>query len=378
LPKYEKLYEKNSYTRSDSDYKKYLELEEELYMATAMGADTTEILTEMNGLGLSSNETSGILSVMESAEFDAYSDIFSSIGVTSPLSDKEEYETFVYIIDVVPVTLEKGIGSMETGVEVAKASVASGVSDLYDGLLSMYEGLEMLTKSYELAEENYASLESKYEKGLVSSMALAQGENDVAVALLEKNKMAREIENMEMTLKQMIGLNLTQPISLDEDLSYEEDLWALESYIVLALNNRNELITLTNSIEAKEAELTSIKDYFSSTEPTYKIAEGELSNLSLELEQTKIEIELEIRQAYVEVSNTKNQLDVAYREYLDIQDDFEAIKKYYEVGLVPLSSVNSYELLVLQKESAYKGAIRTYNSTLTKFEAAYNLGIQEF
>lgn len=311
----------------------------------------------------------------EQIELEGYKYQFAMLGITSPnLTNKQVYDTFIYPIEVGPDAMLVGVLSLGSSIEAAKVGIGLGANQLYDTILAMEDIYTVLEMNYDMAVVDKESFERKYNFGQVSLMEYQKADNKMIIAELEMNKMAREIDNLMLSLKQMLGLSLDIELVLDPSIDSINVLEPLEDYLDSALTKRSEIETLKYSINAKEREFEYVKDYFSSSSNQYKITEGELETLILDLKGTEESIEKEMRSGYVDVLEKGNNLDIKAQDLELAENQLKELTKYYELGFVSEAKKDGIKMLVIQKENDYISAKRDYINALYAYELASGIG----
>lgn len=302
---------------------------------------------------------------------------YDAMGITNPhLSKQEEYDTFVYPLEVAPMQLQTSMMSLGVSIEQAKASLAAGATSLYDGILTLegYKALQI--QSYMVAKNDYLKADSQYSRGLISETAYQKAVNDEKIARMAKDSMIRQVDNLVMQLNVMLGQDVTTELTLSTPagLAMPEELLDVEVYIARALENRAELKTLAYDIMYKEHEVSYIEKYFSSSNLNRKIAAAELEALNTSVATKKRDIEAEIRQAYMNVQETEKAYTLRQHELADAKRQYDQLELNVELGYVTGSMLGSMELLMIQKQEAVESANRDYLNALTALKNASSIG----
>ncbi|PKM93551.1 MAG: hypothetical protein CVU84_15345 [Firmicutes bacterium HGW-Firmicutes-1] len=310
-------------------------------------------------IALPDAEEATLLTVLEYYQLQTIATQFAFLGINSAnISRQREYDMFVYPLSVAPHAMQAGIDSMKLGVEAAKAGVSSGAEQLYSALLTLEGYYDLQTAAFNLKDSEFKSTTKKYEKGLVSKAKLEQATNEREIASLEKKKLERDLENLQMSLKQMLGIELTTGIDVYTPVDGKRVLNSLNYYITEALKNRSEIKIVDISISHKQLELTQVKQYFSSSADQSLIAESELLEKQLEKQEIQKTIESEIRNAYNDVLIKDEAFLIKLQELLYAKKSLADIIRYYELGYVTQDAIDGYKISVMQKEIDYNDALR--------------------
>lgn len=405
LPKYRQLYDKNQEVENNEELKEYAEL---LLAQPTLEARLSEIEAELLAIGdtvdpdllaekaileaekqtiqeslnrlstldgqLTDEEKESLLTVEEIYELNIYETQFLMIGIDSPrLSKSTEYTTFIEPIYIMTNDFSTSIRSLELTIANTEATLVYGLDQLYTSLLTLEEINQLLEESYELKKTELAFTEKQFELGKASADDVEKAKNEMEMAQLEKNKMMRQIDSLEMNFKQMLGIENETDIVLEDRLDLIH-LQSRESYIESALENRNELGAIKNSRDAKEYEMGYIEDYFRESSYEYKIVEGELNSLELELLQNERVVEKEMMGAYSDVLLKKQAYANAVQALNQAEDRYKELEKYVVLGFATQHNLDNLRLLVIQNENAKISAYREYAHAVQSLESASGIG----
>ncbi len=339
LPSYKGLY--NSYQAANAippNYGKYLELASsadggEQAQAARMidgddagdvapvdGTDDEEALEVVVGEPAASMDTAAEtaldtevsnpanMSVALYGQYIALAPQFTAMGITNPnLSSSEEFDTFVYPVKVSTNALSTGLKSLSIATESAKAGIKSGATSLYDTVLMMEGILELQEQSYLIADNDYKSAIKKHENGQMSDIDFTIASNKAEIAKRNRDKMVRDVENLEMSLNIMLGQDVTAELDLFTPLLEEPILQELEFYIGRGLEERSEIETAKNTLNSKEYILEIYDDYFPNSHNEYEVAESDYLIAKMDYDKVVLETEVNIREAYFNLLEKKRE-----------------------------------------------------------------------
>lgn len=400
LPRYSYLFNKSEITNSTNDYKRYYELQQQMLIdqprleeieaellvevdmdkINALNAEKVVIIDRINELSiletsLSEEEKANIITIGEDYELQILKQQFAVMGILNPnISNRQEYETFIYPLEVAPNALQAGIRSMKIGVDVAKAGIVSGSEQLYNTLLTMNGFYELQIKGHKLKESQLNTISEKYKVGKATKGEADKAANDLIISSLEINKMKREIENLEMNFKMMLGLKLTAKLNFVDEQKTSKEIKILNYYIEEALKNRSDIQTIEVSLDTKKVEFEYVEDYYSRFSDSYLIIKSEINEINLEIQETRINIEKEIREAYMDVLQKEKDVDIKEKELSNMKNQIQEMERYFALGYLTQDSIDGYQMFVMQKENDYKSAVRNYNYALKAIENASMIG----
>ncbi|MBC7958753.1 MAG: hypothetical protein H7X94_02700 [Vallitaleaceae bacterium] len=342
---------------------------------TQLDIDIPILANSIAAVGLNAAQIAQVITVPEFYELQELAAIFTNMGITSPnLTPEQEYNSFINPLKVAPVSMAKEIDSMSVGLDSETSAIGFGAKQLYDALLMMYGFYDLQVASFTLTEKDYSSAKGKFERGLVSQYDLTKAKNAYDIAVLEKVKMERDMDNTEMTLKNMLGLNLKVKIKLLDSLDTSGKLNTLVYYLQQAGINRNEIKTNKNTIADLENQMDTIQRYFASTSDDYLIVKTNLANGQISLQTAQLSLEKEIRKAYEDVLIKETEMKVKQLEAGSAKNNLNNLQRYLALGFVTENAVTGIKIKFLQAEGAYQTAQRSYYNALSSIQAASSIG----
>ncbi len=374
LDDYQDLYNLAQYTQSqDADYWRYMELVYRVGQGETLTQDEQlELFTLSQIYGDLTDQTNTnvdptYMTVRQYAIYVNLRPAFEQLGLTDPnLSRAEEYEMFVYPLEVAPVALQNGIVQLKRGVELAEIGTATGMGQLYDSYSMLTGYLELQEQNYAVAKEKYEADKTRYELGRLSEADYKASANTLEIAKLNRDTMERQLDNLTMNINRMIGREPEAPIKIQvtNQAFIPHDLEDVDVYINRALEERNEILTQEEAIHAKEIEMTQVDKFFSDSKDTYKATALELEVQKSEMESVENDIRIELISAYQNVLEkekaadiAKGDLDAAYRQY-------NVVKTNMSLGFVTAATLNQVQILV-------SNSLEGYNTAVTDYDKAY-------
>jgi outer membrane protein TolC len=336
--------------------------------------DTDDDEDELSELGIEVADLDN-MQVDEYAEYVSLETIFSALDITDPnLTSEEEYEMFVEPIYVTTKAMETVVLNMSISIDTAEATVYNAAVSLYDNILILEGYLELQTMNYEMSQSDFANGIKKYEMGEISRADYNILENKEKIAKLNMESMARKVDNLKMNLNTLIGIDVETEVTFTSELGDTITLESIDYYTEKALKERNEILSLSNNYTAKLKEYKHIDDFFSSSSESYKIVDGELTDLELQEEQLQQQIKQEIRQAYMNVSEKEENFKIAKLKIEDAKRQYDNLKSNVKVGFVTQSKLLGLDLMVEQATEDYYAAYSDYLEAVTSLESASSIG----
>lgn len=118
------------------------------------------------------------------------------------------------------------------------------VKKAFYGYLLARKFLEVAQESVDLAEKHLTNVKNLYEVGMATKLDLLRAEVQLANLKPQLIKARNGLEVAELALKNLIGLDLNQPIEIKGELTFQDVQLNLEEAVQKALMNRPEISQL--------------------------------------------------------------------------------------------------------------------------------------
>lgn len=309
--------------------------------------------------------------------------MYGMYGIVPPVfsfSESQKFKVLVKGFDFPYYELEAQIHNLGVTKETLKNTVKQGMRQLYDGILSLNEGLTLQEELYRVQEKQNAEMLEKFKEGQVSELDVYTSQTGLEQTRLGIDKTRRTIENMEMTLKRQTGIDITRRIELKpyegrikEPLSYDE-------YLDKALEERSEIVTVKKELEVKNKEFDITKQYITDTSSLdWQEAQIGVNEKNLSLVVAVRNVTVDIRTKYNDVLEKKAAIEAARQKEINARNQYAQLMDRYEQGdasITQLVLLNA-NVGLIQAETAYKKALRDYDSALYSLELASNEGIMD-
>jgi len=132
----------------------------------------------------------------------------------------------------------------EEVVRQSKHMTVFNAKQAFYGCLLAESFVKVAEEAVEVAEKHYKNVKSLYEVGMASKFDLLRSEVQVANLKPQLIKARNNLKIAELALKTLLGLDLSQPVEIKGDLTYEPFNPDLEESISKALSNRPEISQL--------------------------------------------------------------------------------------------------------------------------------------
>lgn len=316
------------------------------------------------------------------AKFEKEKSLYISMGLASPadgtpikLTQEQEYNRFVKARDIIWHNLQTNLEKMKYQKEAVSESIKYGVETAYDNILFAQEGLKIQKQLYEKQQKDYNNILAQYENGRVSENDKNIAEKELEKLKLQVENLTRQIENGKIQLKQLLGIDLEKTVelteSIDTNINEPKDY---DEYLSSALLNRNEIIAAKLDCEEAERTFDIIKDYLDEDDYDWMDAERTLNEAQTALLEAEKEVRQNIKNAYLDVTQKKSEVDLASKKLEAAQVQYNAVKKNYEAGRVALPMLWNVEIGVNSAKMNYNDSVIKYKTALKKLEAASKIG----
>ncbi|MDQ2086935.1 TolC family protein [Herbivorax sp. ANBcel31] len=253
--------------------------------------------------------------------------------------------------------------------------------DLYLGLLSTSRNYDISVKKLELEEKKYNANNIRLENGLISKIDFKESQHQYLKAKKDCDRALRDLENMKRNFNSVLGVSVDTEYDelLFEELKRDVRIQPLENYIENALENRLEILALEGQIEMTELQISiyeknRVNETYVRVQKDYSQALRELESLKIQLEQAKIDIENEIKSAYIDVKKEGYNLQ-SLNDTLNMQTrNYQRMESQYEQGFIAKLVIDEVQLGLEELRNGLDLAMYNYNTKIMKLEEAAGLG----
>jgi len=265
--------------------------------------------------------------------------------------------------------------------EVTRNSMISGLRGLYLGLYNSDNDLKLKQKKIDLFETIHKQNKIKHEKGMITDLELEESLYDLLSSELALQAAERNMQNILQSFNSFIGEDLDiqyRNIIFNEKFD-EKRLKDLDYYINKALNERLEIVSVQRQLHLlrlKKEIMERFPNNLSATDikKSYEQLIDDIEDEQIKLEQTLIEVEKNINEAFLDVTAAQKSL-ISLSKMLDIQrNNLKKVRQRYEAGLISKVMLDQVQLSFEELENNYKVALYDYNTRLLRLENAAGIG----
>lgn len=302
----------------------------------------------------------------------AYKKMF---GETPPrYTEKEEFNMFIKNRDFVWYSVDKEIEKLNLSKEVATESIGTSVVELYDNIVQLKDAVNLQENAYNNQKREYDNLVIKVNQGQVSETEKIIAETELNKLKLQIGSTKRTKDNLEMTLKKLLGVSLIRSVNIEGQHISLELIPNIESLVNNALSKRAEIKSAQIDINVKEREFDIAKGYLKSEDNDLKKAESEVVQKKLILSDVENNIKSEINKAFLEVQEKESIVGLNKAKLENNKKQLELMEQRYKQGIIPMSTVLSFNLSILSAEMEYQNSMLDLNKSINKLKSASEVG----
>lgn len=287
---------------------------------------------------------------------------------------KEEFNMFIKNRDFVWYSVDKEIKKLDLSKEVATESIKNSVAELYDNIVQLKDAINLQENVYNNQKREYDNLVKKVNQGQASETERITAETELNKLKFQISSIKRTKENLEMTLKKLLGVSLTRNINIEGQHISLESIPSIESLVNNALSERTEIKSAQIDINVKERELDIAKGYLNSEDSELKKAESEVVQKKLILGNVQNDIKSEMNKAFLEVQEKESIVGLNKAKLENNKKQLELMEQRYKQGIIPMSTVLSFNLAILSSEMEYQNSMLDLNKSINKLKSASDIG----
>ncbi|HHY46087.1 MAG TPA: TolC family protein [Firmicutes bacterium] len=260
--------------------------------------------------------------------------------------------------------------------EMAKADIATQVEQAYYDVLKAERGLVLAQENLERAREQLKTAESKFKLGMVAQIDVIAAEAEVAGAEANQSRAEADLALARMKFNRVIGVALDSPVKLTSQFSYDPIPLDLEKAIQYSLSHRLEIKKAEDAVALKEKEVEVYNNDFTPSLVLEKSRIG-LETAQAELDDTKTNIILEVRQNFESLKDAERQVPLQEKALAKVKENLRIAKARYDAGVITAMELADAQRAVYQAETDYLKAMFDYNVARAKFYKSLGMPLEE-
>ena len=310
------------------------------------------------------------------------------------------------------------LGSTEEYARQSQHNTVFNTKRAFYGVLLAREFVKVAEEAVEVAENHFKNVKSLYDVGMASKFDLLRSEVELANLKPQLIKARNSLNIAELSLKTLLGLDLSQPIEIQGNLTYEKVAPNLEECLIQALQNRPEIgqLTYQRGVAQELVKLAQASRFptlavagtynlwadklnFSSDNwqsyytinlvlsvPIFggfssyaRAAQGKaaIKELDLTLKGLEDTIKFEVRQALLNLEEARESLLSQEKNVEQAEESLRIAELNYSEGLATSLDVSSVQALLTQAKTNYSQALFDYAISIGELEKAMGVGWKE-
>lgn len=241
---------------------------------------------------------------------------------------------------------------------------------------------DLLQNTASISEANYAKNELLYKQHKISLQDLEKAKLNLVQNQNNLNDAKRKQEQSEQALALLIGTDFAK--------IYEINIWEseeklehnfVEPYIKQALKNRLDIVLLQDQIATNKLTIDTYDKYLNysdlseTQQKSYDQLNKDNDRLYYELQKKKIQVEKEIRNAYLDLQYSNFRIQTLINNRNDLNSDYLKLKEQFKQGKATENQVLEAQLNYNDAHITYLKAIYDYNTQVYKFNCISNAGL---
>ncbi|MBM7870507.1 hypothetical protein JOC70_001992 [Clostridium pascui] len=287
---------------------------------------------------------------------------------------KEEFNMFIKNRDFVWYSVDKEIEKLDLSKEAAAEGIKNSVAELYDNIVQLKDAINLQENVYSNQKREYDNLVIQVNQGQVPETEKIIAETELNKLKLQIDPIKRNKENLEMALKKLLGISLTRSVSIEGQHISLESIPSIESLVNSALSKRSEIKSAQIDINVKEREFDIAKGYLDSEDNELKKAESEVAQKKLILSNVENNIKSEINKAFLEIHEKESIIGLNKAKLENKKKQLGLMEQRYKQGMIPMSTVLSFNLAILSAEMEYQNGMLDLNKSINKLKSASEIG----
>lgn len=305
--------------------------------------------------------------------------------------------------------------STEEALRQSKHVTVFNTKRAFYGYLLAEEFVKVAEEAVEVTEKHFKNVKSLYKVGIASKFDLLRSEVQVANLKPQLIKARNNLKIAELSLKTLLGLDLSKSVKIKGDLAYEAFEPDLEACLTRALLNRPEIsqlryqkqmagealklaravnlptLALAGTYNFWADKLNFRKDIWQSyyavnlvlTVPLFngfttsaRVAQSKAMIKEIELNQKGLRdmVKFEVRQAILRIKEAKESLLSQEKNVEQAQESLRIAELNFSEGLATTLDVSSVQAALSQAKTNYSQALYDYVISLAELDRAMGVG----
>lgn len=307
-----------------------------------------------------------------------------------------------------------GLTSADLGIDAARQQVKYNAASKYFTVLQTRNLVQVDKESVENLAAHLKNVQAQFEVGTVAKTDVLRSQVELADAQQALIKAENNYQLAVSNLNNVMGQPLNTELQIKQELSYEPYALSMDDCIAYSLQHRPELeqaklsqeinkeavkyaqagyrptITVTAGTDLSDPSFPgdNYKDWYAmakaswnifdagSTKASVKAAQATLEESGHTLNQTKDSVQLEVRQAYLNMKEAEKRIDTSKVAVDQAQEDFKIAQVRYAAGVGTNLDVMDAQVALIKAKTNYIQAMYDYNTNKADLERAMGVPVQ--
>lgn len=307
-----------------------------------------------------------------------------------------------------------GLTSADLAVDAARQQVKYNATSKYFTVLQTRNLVQVDKESVENLTAHLQNVQAQFEVGTVAKTDVLRSQVELANAQQSLIKAENNYQLAVSNLNNVMGQPLSTELQIKQELGYEPYALSMDDCIAYSLQQRPELAqaklseeinkeavkyaqagyrpTITVSAGTDLSDPTfpgdNHKDWYAiakaswnifdagATKASVKQAEATLEESGHTLNQTKDSVQLEVRQAYLNMKEAEKRIDTSKVAVDQAQEDFKIAQVRYTAGVGTNLDVMDAQVALTEAKTNYIQALYDYNTSKADLERAMGVPVQ--
>jgi len=299
-------------------------------------------------------------------------------GFTPPTFEPDElFHMFIKNRDFPHEQVRVTMENLERSRETAAAGLALQTRALFDQWFALDDQRLLLETTLADLRERKREAERKAENGGATEWELFELDTDIAKQELARERLLRDLENVETSVKSLAGIPLDREARL---LPYEAEELEMQledeaRYVERAEAERNDVENARNVYANKKREWEIVGTYLTDPDDFDRMqAENGLQEAEYELERTRLQTRSEVQRAYTTAAREALERDVARERLALAERQLEQANASVASGAATALEADAAETGRLQASLGLRQAEREYAMAVYRLELAVDTG----
>lgn len=308
---------------------------------------------------------------------------------------------------------ELSLHSAELGVDKARQQLKLSATTGYYDVLQAGKLVQVDKESVERLAAHLQNVQAQYNVGTVAKSDVLRSEVELANAKQTLIKAENSREVAVSSLNNVIGLPLDTALNLKEELSYQQYGKSMGESIAYALRHRPEVQQADDALDSARkgvdvaqsghrptVNFSAYNDWndtdfpgsdnsnwrmavvanwnvFDSGLVNAKVSQAEAKVLQAQEEarQTRDTVQLEVRQAYLNMLEAEKRIDTTQVAVVQAEEDYKIAQVRYSAGVGTNLDVMDSQVALTQAKTNYIQALYDYNTSRATLENAMGMAV---